>query len=257
MEIKLIVCDLDKTLLRTDKTFSPYTLYVLAKCRRDGILLAFATARPKTSVKPFVDAVQPDIVITDSGALAVMGADVVYRAVLPKETVNKILHILHKGGHSGFITASTDDALLVNRHVDLSEEGWADYQPVFTDFSSGFDRDIYKITPEILDSRLIDEIKALPDISYIPYHGEDWCTITSEDVTKWLAVQKIAEHLGIDAKHIAAFGDDFGDIEMLEGCGVGVAVDNAIDEVKAAADFICGTNDNDGVAKWLEENLCL
>ena len=42
---------------------------------------------------------------------------------------------------------------------------------------------------------------------------------------------------------------------MLRDCGIGVAVANAIDEVKAVADHICDTNDNDGVAKWLEENV--
>ena len=42
---------------------------------------------------------------------------------------------------------------------------------------------------------------------------------------------------------------------MLRECGIGVAVANAIDEAKAVADFVCDTNDNDGVARWLEENL--
>ena len=52
-----------------------------------------------------------------------------------------------------------------------------------------------------------------------------------------------------------AFGDDYNDIEMLRDCGIGVAVANAIPEVKTAADYICDTNDNDGVAKWLEERV--
>ena len=54
---------------------------------------------------------------------------------------------------------------------------------------------------------------------------------------------------------LAAFGDDSNDIEMLRECGAGVAVSNAIGEVRAIASRICDTNDNDGVAKWLEENV--
>jgi hydroxymethylpyrimidine pyrophosphatase-like HAD family hydrolase len=53
----------------------------------------------------------------------------------------------------------------------------------------------------------------------------------------------------------AAFGDDYNDKEMLRDCGVGIAVANAIEEVKAVADYICDSNENDGVAKWLDERI--
>lgn len=49
--------------------------------------------------------------------------------------------------------------------------------------------------------------------------------------------------------------DDINDLEMVEKCGVGIAVANAIDEVKAVADYICDAKDNDGVAKWIEDNI--
>jgi hydroxymethylpyrimidine pyrophosphatase-like HAD family hydrolase len=51
------------------------------------------------------------------------------------------------------------------------------------------------------------------------------------------------------------FGDDWNDIELLRECGVGGAVANAIDVCKAAADRICGDCDDDGVARWIEENI--
>jgi hydroxymethylpyrimidine pyrophosphatase-like HAD family hydrolase len=54
---------------------------------------------------------------------------------------------------------------------------------------------------------------------------------------------------------VAAFGDDFSDVEMLNECGIGIAVANAIVEAKTTADYICDTNDNDGVAKWIEEKI--
>ena len=53
----------------------------------------------------------------------------------------------------------------------------------------------------------------------------------------------------------AAFGDDVNDVEMVRNCGTGVAVDNAIDAVKAAAKYACGNNEDDGVAKWLEQHI--
>ncbi len=66
----------------------------------------------------------------------------------------------------------------------------------------------------------------------------------------------LADHyydIGIDS--VVAFGDDINDQEMVKNSGIGVAVANAIDEVKAVADYICDSNDNDGVAKWLEKNV--
>jgi len=50
-----------------------------------------------------------------------------------------------------------------------------------------------------------------------------------------------------------AFGDDWNDIELLRNCGTGIAVANALNEAKAVADYVCASNDEDGVAKWLEE----
>ena len=64
-----------------------------------------------------------------------------------------------------------------------------------------------------------------------------------------------AKALGIDMSEIAAFGDDYNDIGMLRGCGVGVAVENALPEVIAAADAVCAGSDADGLARWAEENI--
>ena len=61
--------------------------------------------------------------------------------------------------------------------------------------------------------------------------------------------------LNIETDEIAYFGDDYSDIEVLSSYKNSIAVANAIDECKAVAKYICDTNDNDGVAKWLEENV--
>jgi len=258
MKIEMISCDLDRTLLCSDGTISAYTLDVLERCRNNSILFAYATARAKSASEPFIDETKPDIIISDGGALARMGDEVIHRVVLPPETVDRIMRILHSGEKVGYITASTDIGLLVNYEVDPNDEAWKVWQPVYVDFMTGIDQahEIYKFSPEITETWMNKEIMKLPDISYIPFHGENWCHIGSQGVSKWQGIQKAAAHLGIDTKNIVAFGDDYSDIEMLQGCGIGVAVANAIDEVKAVADFVCESNDNDGVAKWLEENLC-
>ena len=68
-------------------------------------------------------------------------------------------------------------------------------------------------------------------------------------------IKSLATYFNINLVDIVAFGDNGCDIEMLRGCGIGIAVDNAIKEAKAIADYVCYSNDNDGVAKWLELNV--
>jgi HAD superfamily hydrolase (TIGR01484 family) len=79
--------------------------------------------------------------------------------------------------------------------------------------------------------------------------------VMNKDARKINAVSTVAAEFGISLSDVAAFGDDYNDIEMLRDCGIGIAVENAINEAKAVANYICGDCDNDGVAKWLEENV--
>ena len=82
-----------------------------------------------------------------------------------------------------------------------------------------------------------------------------WYKFTKKNVTKENAIMKSAEVCGFSTDSIIAFGDDYADIGMLELCGTGVAMGNAIDEVKNKADVVIGSNDEEGIAAFIEENL--
>ena len=73
--------------------------------------------------------------------------------------------------------------------------------------------------------------------------------ISAKGVNKGTAVAKYAELKGIRPEEIITFGDNHNDIEMIQYAGVGVAVDNAVEELKAAADYVTDTNENGGVGK--------
>jgi hypothetical protein len=77
--------------------------------------------------------------------------------------------------------------------------------------------------------------------------------IMHREAKKSKAVAALADNWGIRRSEIVAFGDDLNDVDMLKHCGVSVAMGNAVDEVKGIAAYICDTNENDGVAKWIEE----
>jgi hydroxymethylpyrimidine pyrophosphatase-like HAD family hydrolase len=128
---------------------------------------------------------------------------------------------------------------------------------VFVESAECIDTPVSKITAT-LDMDFAKSLVAdFPHLDIITYHGEPWVRIALKEATKWQAVAAAASHLGINTAYIAAFGDDYNDVEMLEKCGVGVAMSNAIPEALAVADFIAASNDEDGVARWLEENILL
>ena len=79
--------------------------------------------------------------------------------------------------------------------------------------------------------------------------------IMNRKASKWNGIRAIAESEGFAAAEVVAFGDDYNDEEMLRGCGRGIAMANALDVVKEAADEVCLSNEEDGVAKWIEENI--
>lgn len=253
----MVVTDLDRTLLRTDKTISDYSARILLTCKQRGIMVVFATARSENSCKRFTDLIRPDAIISNGGALVRIGDKTVYRSTMSTETVSKLLQLCLKQPSVGYITVDTDNGYFVNKPVDENDPGWIEYLPAYhVDFSHGLDCDAYKITVEIADDTTAYKIiSEFPSVDVIPFSGEGWYRFADKEADKWHGVKALATNTGIALKDIVSFGDDHNDVEMLRECGMGVAVANAIDEVKAVADYICDSNDNNGVAKWLEEYL--
>jgi hydroxymethylpyrimidine pyrophosphatase-like HAD family hydrolase len=78
------------------------------------------------------------------------------------------------------------------------------------------------------------------------------CEIAPRGNTKWTGVQRLAEAWDISPEAICAVGDDVNDLPMIEGAGLGVAMGNALPEVRAAADRIAPTHDEDGLAQVVD-----
>ena len=92
------------------------------------------------------------------------------------------------------------------------------------------------------------------DMYYTVAHGY-LLQIMNKAATKWNGIKAMLEISNSTPEETAYFGDDHDDIDPLKLCGMGVAVSNAIEEVKAIADYIAESNDADGVAKFIEQML--
>jgi len=257
MPVKMIVTDLDETLLRRDKSISDYTAGIFERCREKGILVVFATARSEKASERFTSVIAPDIFISNGGALVRREEETLFRRALSPATANALISQCLKTPDIGHITAETDNAYFATYKFDENISGSQDYPHlIYSDFSHEFDCEFYKVTVEFPDWQLAQKLAAaFPEVGVLSFSGESWVRFAHRDATKMNAVRAVSTKLGIPFQDIAAFGDDFNDVEMLQNCGCGVAVSNAVDEAKAAADYICDSNEKDGVAKWIEEHL--
>ncbi len=250
---KLLLFDLDGTLLKSDKSISERTVSALKKCRENGILIGVSTSRSEQNSLVYLNELAPDIVISSGGALVKYGTEYIYKAEFSAAETNAMIDMARRVcGNDCEITIDTPYANYWNYKTDPKEadKGWGD--SIYTDFSD-FAECGLKMCVEIFEQEKADELAdRLSDCDCVRFSDGYWYKFTKKNVTKENAIRKITEACGLTTESIIAFGDDYADIGMLELCGLGVAMGNAIDEVKKKADLVIGSNDEDGIADFIE-----
>lgn len=145
-----------------------------------------------------------------------------------------------------------DDTRYMN--FDLHEV-WPNQQYTPTDFSDLREGMADKIMIFPTEAQKEQLKSLLPnDLSLLVSEDVLWLLMNPK-ATKLNAMREVCRHFGIAREDTVAFGDDAIDIDMLEHAGCGVAVANARPQVKAIADEICPSNNDDGVAQWIEAHL--
>ncbi|MDR2992684.1 HAD family hydrolase [Bacillus cereus] len=249
---KIIISDLDGTLLRSDKTISQKSINILRECKNNGDELIFATARPPRAINQYIpNVLKNEIIICYNGALVLKGDDILYEMMIPKNIILEIIEIGKKYNlHQ--ICLEINDKLYSN--FDVTEY----FGNVPCKVMDVKELDFEKASKVIVCTK--DPIskgftKELPiECSAVITDNGTLCQIMHAEVSKWNSIQHVLKHLKRDASEVIAFGDDYNDMEMIEKCGVGVAMSNAVEELKSVAKFIAKSNDEDGVATFLESN---
>lgn len=248
--IKMIVTDLDDTLFRKDKSISQYTLKTIERVRQRGIKFIFATARG-SSTQALVPFQYFDGYVLLNGAKAYVNKKLVYQAEISPNSYGPLLQKLSSKNLR--VAAEIDGIHFSNFNV---KEKW-DYIDNFIisdyrDITGGADK-LYALVDDPKD---LDIIQAnLPKELYLNLSRDGLAMIMHKKARKFKGITGIADCFNIASKEILAFGDDINDKEMLVRCGTGVAMANGLKEIKEIADYICDTNDNDGLAKWLDKNI--
>jgi Cof subfamily protein (haloacid dehalogenase superfamily) len=252
--ISLVLCDLDGTLFHDDKSISGYTKETIKKLQQKGILFGICTSRAYVNAVKFLDGIEPDICITNGGGMVRLGEKKIYSCQFSVEEVRTLINATFKIlGPDAIISADNETGLYSNSKEELGDKFWT-----FNDFLD-FREPAMKMCIETLDHDKVSQIAASigPDrIDFLPFSDIPWYKMTLKDATKEKAITQLSKVINIPLEQIAAFGDDFSDIRMLKLCGHGIAMDNAIEQVKKIASGTCPSNEEDGVARWLEKQ-CL
>lgn len=251
----LYVSDLDGTLLNHNAVLSEYTKNGLNKLISCGINFTVASGRTIDAAKEIMADIELNIpMISFNGAIIYDVKQKSYVKVywFTAAAVKNIVTVLKSHNVSALMYEFKDDAL-ISYYESLEKKPLYDYvEDRKTRYNSIFRQvnDFDEVASEqIVYFTLIDTYDRIEPV----YDGLK--KIPDTAASKENAVRFLRETYGY--QKIIGFGDNHNDLSMFKVCDLCVAVKNANDEVKAAADYICDSYDEDGVVKWIEDHQCL
>lgn len=255
MKTKVILVDLDLTLLRSDGTISSRTISTMKKCQQEGILIGFCTSRGTTRIKEISDKINPEILICNAGACIYYKNELIHSETFSLEETHRLFDKVYEVlGPEAEITVDTLNDFFWNKK---DENKSTQYMPEskFHDCRN-FPEPAMKFCVQVTDEEKAKAIaEEVDNCSMVLFSDIPWYKFSPKTATKENGVTFLSEYLNISTEEMISFGDDFSDIGMLKTTGTGVAMGNAIEEVKKIATAHTLTCDEDGVADYLEKNI--
>lgn len=265
MTYKIVCCDLDGTLLSTKSDVSEFAISEIARIKEKTRIVLVSARMPRAMVY-----LQRRLGILNQPIVCYNGAFVLHADKEISSTVITIQHLwdIHNLARLHFTKLGLyyKDEWYVEENTERvrKEIRYTQSTPIFRDTSDSLkdweDRNIgahkvmlmgTKITSDILYPLL--ETQLGKDL-HLYRSNDTLIEIAPKSVSKLTAIRGLLQH-DESLSDVIAFGDNYNDIEMLEHCGLGIAVGNAREEVKAIADSTTLPNYEDGVARFIKENL--
>ncbi len=269
----IIALDLDGTLLSSQKELSPRNRAALEAADTAGYAIVPTTGRFFDGMPAVIrDLPMVRYAITCNGAevLDRETGQVLYRAEMPWQRAIALMEyldgfdLIYDCYMEGFGRMTEAMKLQIDEIVPQAHSRKMLHElrlpvPELKHFLAQQQKDVQKVqffTREpALRLEMLERLPGLfPDLqvsSALPNNVE----INAQDATKGKALLALANHLGVSQTKTYAFGDGLNDIPMLRDAGTGIAMENATDTVKAAADTVTGLCDADGVAQYIETHL--
>ena len=267
---KLVAIDLDGTLLNSYGEVSEKNKEAIQKAKSKGAEIVIASGRPISSARSYAYEVGADnYIICGNGSVLydMKNEQIIYDKFIERQKALQIIKICEE--NSIFFNIYTEKLTIsksLNYNILLIDN-------IYKYVEENPDLQVLKITvcdeSKIIFDSIIRKLREVKNVDvldlqhmarkYIKLGTEEkkveyyYTEITSKDVDKWGAIEKLADRLQINKEEIMAIGDNMNDKRMVENAGLGVMMENCASYMKEFADVIVKDNNNDGVAEAIEK----
>ncbi len=270
----MIAIDLDGTLLSPAGAVTERTKSAVHRCLSAGLLVCFATGRNWTESKTVLDAVAHyDTAVFVGGAMVIDTRHrvMLHRTMMQPQLASEVCAFFENRGHPALAlqdTMATGFDYLITADVELddSTQQWMRVSkaavrrvPSLAIYAHKHTIRVGIVAPPKETAKMVAELKqqfseriVCHSIAVLAY-GVDVLEVFDPAVNKWEGIMHVARKHRIAQREIIAIGDDINDVPMIRQAGLGVAMGNAKAEVQAVAKRVIGTNEDEGLAKFLEE----
>ena len=265
--IKVIAIDMDGTLLNSKKELLEETKQYFKEFHTKGTetLLVLCTGRPDTGIRPYLKDLgyleENHYIISQNGAniYESQTGNRIMDAFVDSEKIQKWIELGKK--HRVSVMGAGVDYYY---SFDEDPTEWMEFDVKIVNGSlkritkeDSLSTDFYKILL-LGDVEQLDEFETIipkewRDEFYVVRSQKYLIEVLTKGVNKAFGLEKLAKELNIQPSEIAAIGDAANDIEMLEYAGLAIAMGNASEKVKAIADIVTDTNENNGVIKAIDK----
>jgi hypothetical protein len=263
---KMVAFDMDGTLLNSDHQLSERTIASVKMIANQGMLVLLATARMTSAIKNHLEKLgTPGLVVSHNGALVkdIRTGQVYHHETIPKNVVTKLLELLEEKktvmhfncDDEIYLTASNPYSDRYSQELGVSLKYISSLKCLEEDPTSVLLIDVKDVLQQLLIA-VSERFQGQFDYVMAPWQGNVWrLQFLAPNTSKGKGVLQVAKHLGVEPEEIVSFGDNYNDMEMIQQTGLGIAMGNAVPELKKVADFVTLSNQEDGVAYVLEALL--
>jgi Cof subfamily protein (haloacid dehalogenase superfamily) len=260
-QYRLIAIDVDDTLLTDDLRVTEGTKAALAAAVAQGCVVTLATGRMYSSAVQIAGQLDLNVpIITYQGALIknLLDGKVLYERSVPEDVALEVVAFaeargLHLQGYVGDRLIALQDNDKIAAYSELTKVPY-EVDPDFRAIArQGSTKMLIIDDPAVLDA-MIPELRALlGNRAHVTKSKPHYLEIVHREATKGHALLHLAAHYGIAQSETIAVGDSWNDHEMIEAAGLGIAMANAVEPLKAAANYVTFSNNEEGVRAVVEK----
>lgn len=275
--IKAILLDLDGTLLTDEKLISPQTKQTLLHLQAEGVKIVLASGRPKRGIEPFAEELKlheyGGLLVSSNGACVTDARtnEMVFEQAIHPEDASALLNYLTAFDVIPMINDETymyvtdvySGMLELNGKpfniIEYESRGGRFQLREAARLADAINFPVYKILvagqPDYLQANAAALIAPFADRVTGMFTAAMYYEFTALGIDKAKALDLVFRELGIDREHVIAFGDGHNDRSIIEYAGIGVAMANAVTDLKSIATEVTLSNNHDGIATFLSRYL--